>query len=85
MITFVVLFGDNLLKVITQNLIHQGGFFILEIKCPICGHSHFVKAGLTTEKQRYKCLDCGRKFTALSNTIFHGQKLAEGKLRTLSY
>lgn len=56
----------------------------MEIRCPSCGVSHYVKTGLTAqEKQRYKCLDCGRKFTALSNTIFHGQKLNDGKLRSL--
>lgn len=56
----------------------------MEIKCPICGTDHYVKAGLIEkEKQRYKCLDCGRRFTELSNTIFHGRKLSGGKLRTL--
>jgi hypothetical protein len=41
-ITFVVLFGDNLLKVITPNL-NIRRFFIMDIKCPNCGSVKIVK------------------------------------------
>lgn len=32
-------------------------------KCPKCSGESFVKAGLITYKQRFKCKDCGYHFT----------------------
>lgn len=33
-------------------------------KCPKCTGESFIKAGLITYKQRFKCRDCGYHFTA---------------------
>lgn len=32
-------------------------------KCPKCSGESFIKAGLITNKQRFKCKDCGYHFT----------------------
>lgn len=56
----------------------------MEIKCPTCGSEDYVKAGLIAkEKQRYKCLNCKRRFNDLSRTVFHGQKLSGRVMRKL--
>ncbi len=56
----------------------------MEITCPNCGGEHYVKAGKTPQaKQRYKCLDCRRRFTSLTPSIFHSQKLKTKTLRRL--
>ncbi len=56
----------------------------MEITCPNCGGQHYVKAGKTPQgKQRYKCLDCRRRFTSLTPSIFHSQKLKTKTLRRL--
>ena len=36
--------------------------------CPYCGCSHTVKYGLNNGKQRYKCHNCKRTFSDLTNT-----------------
>lgn len=53
------------------------------ISCPGCGSVSIKKHGKHTEKQRYRCGDCGQTFTETSSSIFHGQKLTEITLRTI--
>ena len=56
----------------------------MEIKCPNCGSIKSVKAGETPQgKQRYKCHDCARRFTSVTRSIFHSQKLQAKTLRRL--
>ena len=49
----------------------------LEVKgCRWCGSLSFRKNGFTQNGiQRYKCIDCGRTFTVLSNTLFDSHKI----------
>ena len=45
---------------------------------------YYVKAGKTSQgKQRYKCGECQTRFTGVSSTIFHSQKLKTKTLRRL--
>lgn len=53
------------------------------ISCPRCGSVYIKKHGKHTEKQRYRCGDCGQTFTETSSSIFHGQKLNEKTLRKI--
>ena len=47
-----------------------------QIECPHCHQKHSVKDGHTkTGIQTYKCKDCGKRFNALTDTIFNGTKL----------
>lgn len=40
--------------------------------CPYCGSDEYVSFGFTPDGlPRYKCASCGRKFSLLSNSIFH--------------
>lgn len=40
--------------------------------CPACGSVNSVSDGLTPDGlKRFRCKDCGKRFTLLSNTIFH--------------
>ena len=46
---------------------------------PECRHLRRKKCGCTKAgTQRYKCLDCGKKFTASTN-LFDGMRLGMGK------
>ena len=49
----------------------------LDIKqCPFCGSHDFTKYGHRKDgTQRYICKGCGRRFTALTNTIFDSKKI----------
>lgn len=44
----------------------------LKIKsCPYCGPAQFIKDGHRKDgTQKYKCSECGKSFTPLTNTIF---------------
>ena len=37
--------------------------------CPACGSQHIHKNAKAREIQRYKCADCGKRFTAFSGTL----------------
>ena len=40
--------------------------------CPTCGSDNAVSFVFSPEGlQRYRCLECGKYYTLLSNTIFH--------------
>ena len=40
--------------------------------CPKCGSANYVSDGFTPDGlKRFQCKDCGKRFTLLSNTIFH--------------
>ena len=44
--------------------------------CRFCGSSSITKEGFSgTGLRRYRCRDCGRRFTILTNTIFDSRKL----------
>ena len=49
----------------------------LDIKqCPFCGSHDFTKYGHKKDgTQRYICKGCGKRFTALTNTIFDSKKI----------
>lgn len=49
----------------------------LDIKqCPFCGSNDFIKYGHKKDgTQRYICKECGKRFTALTNTIFDSKKI----------
>lgn len=51
--------------------------------CPSCGSVHIKKNGYQRGKQRYKCRDCNKQYNERTQTIFHGQKLDEDRLRQL--
>lgn len=45
--------------------------------CPSCGSNSFKKDGYTNNRvQRYRCLQCGKKFTPVTGTIFDGHKIS---------
>ncbi len=45
--------------------------------CPYCSKIHFIKKGLTSNGvQRYLCVDCGKRFTPVTGTIFENHKIA---------
>lgn len=48
----------------------------LDIKqCPFCESNDFTKYGHKKDgTQRYICKECGKRFTALTNTIFDSKK-----------
>lgn len=44
--------------------------------CPYCGSINIIKNGFyKTRLQRYKCIDCGKGFSPITNTIFEGKKI----------
>lgn len=45
------------------------------ILCPKCQSSHIVKNGKPNNKQNYLCKQCGKKFNALTGTLFSGLDL----------
>lgn len=46
-------------------------------ECKYCKSKHFKKIGCTSNGiQRYKCYDCHKTFTILTNTIFENHKIA---------
>lgn len=49
----------------------------LDIKqCPFCESNDFTKYGHKKDgTQRYICKECGKRFTALTNTIFDSKKI----------
>lgn len=45
--------------------------------CRYCGSVSFIRNGYTSNGiQRYKCKDCSRTFTVLSNTLFDSHKIS---------
>lgn len=45
--------------------------------CRHCGSSNIIKFGVTGIRiKRYRCKDCGKTFTVLTNTIFDSQKIS---------
>ena len=53
--------GDEAIKLIEQKL--SG-----DPKCPHCGTTHIRRHGKEHGLQRYRCVDCGRSFNALTGT-----------------
>jgi len=53
--------GDEVQALIEQHL-------SVDLKCPRCGASHVQRWGVEHKLQRYKCMDCGRTFNALTGT-----------------
>jgi len=53
--------GDEVQKLIEQQ-------FESDVKCPHCGQRHIHRHGTAHGLGRYKCLDCGRTFNALTGT-----------------
>ena len=53
------------------------------MSCPKCQHTHFVKNGHVSEKQRYKCKSCGYQWT--ENHTYRGRPLAEKALAVFLY
>ncbi len=49
----------------------------IQIKtCPYCGSTRFIKNGHRKDGiQKYKCIDCCKSFTPLTNTIFDSHKI----------
>lgn len=46
------------------------------MKCPFCDSTHFIKNGHRNDGiQRYKCINCNKRFTPLTNTIFDSHKI----------
>lgn len=46
-------------------------------ECPHCSSSNIIKFGYTNIGiRRYRCKDCGKTFTALTNTIFDSRKIS---------
>jgi len=44
-------------------------------QCPFCESNDFTKYGHKKDgTQRYICKECGKRFTALTNTIFDSKK-----------
>ena len=50
--------------------------------CPRCQHTHFVKNGCVTEKQRYKCKACNYQWT---RTTPRGHPHAHKRISVLLY
>lgn len=45
--------------------------------CKHCGSDNIKRNGYTSNHiQRYKCLDCGKSFTVLTNTLFENHKIS---------
>lgn len=45
----------------------------IDLRCPICGSVNHVKNGTNSNgTKRFKCLKCGKSYTASTNTIFEG-------------
>ena len=45
--------------------------------CPFCGKMHLIKKGFTNNGvQRYSCVDCGKRFTPVTGTIFENHKIS---------
>lgn len=48
---------------------------IVPIRCHHCPSKSFIKYGYRNGLKVYKCKECGRKFTNLTNTIFDSKKV----------
>lgn len=47
----------------------------IDIQCPHCGKKHIIKHGYTNSGlSKYKCKDCNKIFTILTNSIFDNSK-----------
>ena len=45
--------------------------------CPYCGKVHIIRKGITNNGvQRYLCVDCGKRFTPVTGTIFENHKIS---------
>ncbi|MGE4585214.1 MAG: hypothetical protein AB7C91_11245 [Sphaerochaeta sp.] len=60
-----------------EEISEQDFFNSIDLKsCRYCGSTRIVKDGRAKNKTiRYKCKDCGKRFTAITNTIFDSHKL----------
>lgn len=57
-----------------------------EYVCPVCHKTHICKAGKNEKgEQRYKCMDCGKRFIARSNTLMHWSHLTIDQWQTIFY
>lgn len=54
-----------------------------EIFCPFCNSKIYKRYGKRNDKQRYKCMSCGKIFLETSKTIFSSAKLSKEQLKTL--
>lgn len=53
------------------------------IFCPFCNSKIYKRYGKRNDKQRYKCISCGKIFLETSKTIFSSAKLSKEQLKTL--
>lgn len=62
---------ENLkLSEIERKLLEAG----VNSSCPHCGSTNIVKRGRDTNFQRYRCNDCQKSFTAVTNTFLENSK-----------
>ena len=62
--------GMNAVSAVIENAYKIQG---IEFFCPECGSDKRVSNGKTRSGfNRYKCKDCGKNYTALTNTVFEG-------------
>ena len=47
--------------------------------CPKCGHSHYIKYGFFKGIQRYRCKECGKTFSLVTNSIWSYSKKTPNK------
>jgi transposase-like protein len=52
-------------------------------ECPCCHGHHVIRYGHEHGRQRWRCADCGRTFSARSSTIAFSSKLRPGQIRDL--
>lgn len=58
-----------------ENLMDQLKLVGYKLVCPKCGSLYHVKDGISKAGiQKYKCKDCGKKFTIFTDTVLEGQK-----------
>lgn len=54
--------------------------------CPYCGNTHICKAGKNEKnEQRYKCVDCGKRFLNRSNSMMYWSRLSKEQWQILFY
>lgn len=54
--------------------------------CPNCGKTHISKAGKNEKnEQRYKCMDCKKRFLKRSNTLMYWSRLSKEQWQILFY
>ena len=54
--------------------------------CPYCGKTHICKAGKNEKhEQRYKCMDCGKRFLNRSNSMMYWSRLSKEQWQILFY